>query len=146
MNGEQPLDDGRCVGCGPLSEIGLRMTCARVGADEVVSELAVPERFAGWRGVAHGGVVALILDEAMAYAAGARGIIGMTGEMKMRFRASVPIGEPLVVRGKVLWERRSVLGIEADIRAQTGRLLASGTGSFVARGTVEPGTRFAQLA
>jgi acyl-coenzyme A thioesterase PaaI-like protein len=51
----------------------------------VTSRVVVPDAFQGWRGVAHGGVVALLLDEAMAYAAGARGVIGVTGEMKMRF-------------------------------------------------------------
>ncbi len=73
-------------------------------------------------------------------------MLGVTGEMKMRFRGEVPIGAPIVVRGKVLWQRRGVLGVEASVRSADGALLASATGSFVQRGTVQPGTRFAQLA
>jgi uncharacterized protein (TIGR00369 family) len=142
---EGPVDDGRCVGCGPLSEIGLRMAFELGPDGAVTSRVVVPDAFQGWRGVAHGGVVALMLDEAMAYAAGARGVIGVTGEMKMRFRRTVPTGAPLVVRGNVLWQRRNVLGIEASLSDEAGTLLASGTGSFVQRGTVEPGTRFSQL-
>jgi acyl-coenzyme A thioesterase PaaI-like protein len=141
-----PVDDGHCVGCGPLSEIGLKMTFERLPDDAVESRLVIPARFQGWRGVTHGGVVALVLDEAMAYAAGALGVLGVTGEMKMRFRGEVPIGAPIVVRGKVLWQRRGVLGVEASVRSADGALLASATGSFVQRGTVQPGTRFAQLA
>jgi uncharacterized protein (TIGR00369 family) len=106
----------------------------------------VESRFQGWRGVVHGGVVAMLLDEAMAYAAGAHGVIGVTAEMKMRFRNAVPVGEPLVLRGNVLWQRRNVLNIEASVSDDSGLLLASATGSFVGRGTVEPGTRFAQLS
>jgi uncharacterized protein (TIGR00369 family) len=143
---EAPVDDGYCVGCGPLSEIGLKMTFARREDGSVVSTVTVPARFQGWRGVTHGGVVALVLDEAMAYAAGARGVIGVTGEMKLRFRGTVPIGAPLLVRGNVVWQRRNVLGVEASVSTEEGILLASSTGSFVQRGTVEPGTRFAQLA
>ncbi len=143
---EAPVDDGYCVGCGPLSEIGLKMTFARLEDGSVVSTVTVPPSFQGWRGVTHGGVVALVLDEAMAYAAGARGVIGVTGEMKLRFRGSVPTGAPLLVRGNVVWQRRNVLGVEASVSSEEGILLASSTGSFVQRGTVEPGTRFAQLA
>jgi uncharacterized protein (TIGR00369 family) len=143
---DPPVDDGYCVGCGPLSEIGLKMTFARREDGSVVSSVTVPARFQGWRGVAHGGVVALVLDEAMAYAAGARGVIGVTGEMKLRFRGAVPIDAPLSVCASVIWQRRNVLAVEASVSTTDGTLLASSTGSFVQRGTVEAGTRFAQLA
>jgi uncharacterized protein (TIGR00369 family) len=142
---EAPTDDGYCIGCGPLSEIGLKMTFELGDDGEVTSRVVVPPAFQGWRDVTHGGVVALLLDEAMAYAAGARGVIGVTAEMKMRFRGSVAIGVPLVVRGKVLWQRRNVFGIEASVSDELGTVLASATGSFVQRATVEPGTRFSQL-
>jgi uncharacterized protein (TIGR00369 family) len=114
-----------------------------VGDDKAVEAVVtVPPGFQGWRDVVHGGVVALLLDEAMAYAAGAHGEIGMTADLKMRFRKSVPVGEPLTVRGHVLWRRRNVLGIAASIRDASGTLLASGEGSFVSRGTLEPGRSF----
>jgi uncharacterized protein (TIGR00369 family) len=142
---EAPVDDGRCIGCGPLSEGGLKMTFERGEDGLVTSHVVVPPAYQGWRGVVHGGVVALVLDEAMAYAAGARGAIGVTAEMKLRFRGSVPTGEPLVVTGKVLWQRRNVLGVEASVRDEHGTLLASATGSFVQRGTLEPGATFSQL-
>jgi uncharacterized protein (TIGR00369 family) len=142
----QPVDDGFCVACGPLSTIGLKLTFAAAQDKSVTSRVVVESRFQGWRGVVHGGVVAMLLDEAMAYAAGAHGVIGVTGEMKMRFRNAVPVGAPLLLRGNVLWRRRGVLGIEASVSDESGRLLASATGSFVERGTVEPGTRFAQLS
>jgi uncharacterized protein (TIGR00369 family) len=139
-----PIDDGTCIGCGPLSEIGLKMTFEAGDDGSVTSRVAVPASFQGWRGVTHGGIVALLLDEAMAYAAGAAGVLGVTGDMKMRFRHAVPIGETLTVRGRVLWRRRGVLGIEASVSDSDDRLLASGVGSFVSRGTVAPGN-FAQL-
>jgi uncharacterized protein (TIGR00369 family) len=143
--GSAPVDDGYCIGCGPLSEIGLKMTFEAAADESVTSRVVIPAAFQGWRGVTHGGIVALLLDEAMAYAAGAAGVIGVTGDMKMRFRQAVPIGEPVVVRGKVAWRRRNVLSIEASVCDERGKLLASGVGSFLSRGTVEPGQRFARL-
>ncbi len=138
---EVPVDDGHCIGCGKLSTIGLKMSFEIDDALAVESRISVGPTFAGWRGVVHGGIVALLLDEAMAYAAAAHGVLGMTGELKMRFRASVPVDEPLVVRGEVLWQRRGILGVSARVEREAGgTLLASGEGRFVKRGDVEPGT------
>jgi uncharacterized protein (TIGR00369 family) len=140
-----PVDDGFCVGCGEHSENGLHMAFTRDPDGGVHSRVAVPAHFQGWQGVVHGGVVALLLDEAMAYAAGARGHLGVTADLKMRFRKAVPVGEPLTVRGIVCWQRRNVLGIEASVADAAGVLLASGTGRFVSRGAVEPAGRFADV-
>jgi uncharacterized protein (TIGR00369 family) len=139
-----PVDDGHCIGCGPLAETGLKMRFVVERDGSVSCAFTLPQRFQGWRDVAHGGVVALVLDEAMAYAAGARGHLGVTADLKMRFRKPVPIGEPLVVRGEVRWQRRNALGIAAELFDATGALLASGEGTFISRGTVPPGQRFGE--
>jgi uncharacterized protein (TIGR00369 family) len=142
-----PVDDGFCFGCGPHSKIGLHMTFTELEDRSVESRIVLAAEYQGWQGVAHGGIVALMLDEAMAYAAAAAGHLGVTGEMKMRFRHPVPIDEPLIVRGKVLWQRRNVFGIEASIASTDGRKpFASGEGSFVSRGKLAPGQRLGRLS
>jgi uncharacterized protein (TIGR00369 family) len=133
-----PLDDGHCFGCGRHSRIGLKMRFTELDDGSVECRLVLAPPYQGWQGAAHGGIVALLLDEGMAHAAKARGHRGVTADLKMRFRKSVSIGAPLVVRGKVLWQRRDVLGIEASVRDEAGTLLASGQGSFVSRGRFEP--------
>ncbi len=138
----RPVDDGRCIACGPHALHGLHMRFDVNEDKSVVSCVTVPHGFQGWRDVVHGGVVAVLLDEAMAYAAGAFGEIGMTADLKMRFRKSVPVGEPLLVSGNVLWQRRNVLGIAAAVRDAAGTLLASAEGRFVSTGTIAPGSRF----
>jgi uncharacterized protein (TIGR00369 family) len=137
-----PVDDGRCIGCGPDAVVGLKMRFDINPDKSVESRVSVSAAFQGWRDVVHGGVVALLLDEAMAYAAGAHGVLGVTGDLKMRFRKPVPVGAPLVVRGHVVWRRRGVLGIVASVNDEAGALLASGEGSFVKRGDVPAGTLF----
>jgi len=136
-----PVDDGFCIGCGRHAETGLHMEFATRDDRSVESRLTVSRRYQGWRGVVHGGVVALLLDEAMAYAAGARGIVGVTADLRMRFRKAVPIDAPLIVRGCMLWQRRNVLGVTATVQNARGTVLASGEGRFVARGTLRPGER-----
>jgi uncharacterized protein (TIGR00369 family) len=139
-----PVDDGYCIGCGQDSAIGLKMRFEVDDDNSVHSTVTVPQPFQGWRDVVHGGVVALVLDEAMAYAAGAQGYLGVTAELKLRFRKAVPVGEPLVVRGNVLWQRRNVFGIEATICDAAGTLLASAEASFVSRGKLAPGQRLGE--
>ncbi len=136
-----PVDDGHCIGCGRESDIGLKMTFDVRADKSVQGRVTIPQRFQGWRDVVHGGVVALVLDEAMAYAAGAHGYLGVTGDLKLRFRRAVPVDEPLTVRGNVLWHRRTVMGIAASVHDAAGSLLASAEGSFVTRGRLAPGQR-----
>ena len=140
-----PVDDGHCIGCGPQSPIGLHMRFLAAPDGGVECALEIPSDFQGWRDVVHGGIVALLLDEAMAYAAAAAGLLGVTAEIGLRFRAAVPVGAPLVVRGKVLWRRRNVLGIAASVRDAALTVLAEAEGKFVTRGTLPPGRRFGTM-
>jgi acyl-coenzyme A thioesterase PaaI-like protein len=134
MSDAVPVDDGRCFACGPYSAEGLHLRFAPDGEASVRAEITLPPRFQGWRGVAHGGVVMMLLDEAMAHACGLAGERGMTAAMEMRFRAPVPLGTPLVVNGTVKWRRRKVLALEATVALRDGTILASGEGSFVSAG------------
>ncbi len=140
-----PVDDAFCIGCGPQSEIGLHMRFRVTQDGDVESRVEIPRAYQGWRGVVHGGIVALLLDEAMAYAAGALGILGVTAELKLRFRQAVPTDRPLVVRGKIEWRRQRVLGITATVNDAGGTLLASAEGKFISRGTLAPGVRFGSI-
>ena len=69
--------DGHCFGCGPLNMDGLRLTFTP-GPDGSVAEYVIPDRFQSWAGMTHGGVVALMLDEAVGWAAWHGGHPGVT--------------------------------------------------------------------
>jgi uncharacterized protein (TIGR00369 family) len=121
------------------------MRFEQTGVDAVECAITLPARFQGWRDVAHGGIVAMLLDEGMAYAAATRGHLGVTAELKMRFRAPVPLGAPLRVRGRVVWERRTVLGVSAEVVDAAGTVLAAAEGRFVSRGKLAPGQRLGRF-
>ena len=94
-------------------------------------------KYQGWRGVVHGGIAMALIDEAMAHAAGFAGHRGVTASVNVRFRKPVPVGEPILVRGRVTWHRRNVLGVEAQVLNEAGTVLVQGEGSFVSRGTLD---------
>ena len=96
--------------------------------------------------MAHGGIAMTLIDEAMAHAVGAAGLRGVSADVRVRFRREVPLDERISVEGRVVWRRRNVLGVEASVTDSAGRLLVSGEGRFVERGTIEPGTLGADAA
>jgi uncharacterized protein (TIGR00369 family) len=134
VNDPLPIDDGRCFACGPFNAEGMHLHFRPEGDGVVRADVVLPPRFQGWRGVAHGGIVMTLLDEAMAHACGTIGLRSVTASMQLRFREPVPLGVPLVVRGSVRWRRRTVIALDARVELADGTLLASGEGSFVSRG------------
>jgi acyl-coenzyme A thioesterase PaaI-like protein len=130
-----PFDDGNCFACGPENKVGLHLHFDGDG-DEVVAAVRLAPDYQGWRGIAHGGIVMALLDEAMAHAAGFAGHRGVTASVNVRFRRPVPIDRMVDVRGRVTWQRRNVLGVEATIR-ENGVMLAQAEGSFVSRGLLD---------
>jgi uncharacterized protein (TIGR00369 family) len=136
---EDPIDDGRCFACGMRNDHGLRLRFVPDGEHGVRGETALRAVFQGWQGVAHGGIVMTLLDEAMAHAAGRAGYRGVTAGVRVRFRRPVPLETPLLLRGRVRSLRRNVLKLEASVSDANGTLLAAGEGDFVAKGAIEPG-------
>ena len=130
-----PIDDGRCFACGPDNPIGLHLHFEPDG-EGVRATITLASEFQGWQDIAHGGIGMALLDEGMAHAAGQAGYRGVTASMNVRFRKPVPIGEPLDVFGKVVWQRRNVLGLEAHISDASGTVLLEGEGKFVSQGDV----------
>lgn len=131
-----PFDDGNCFACGPSNPIGMHLHFDRAGEGVLALVTLAPE-YQGWRGIAHGGIVMALLDEAMAHAAGYAGHRGVTASVSVRFRNPVPLERPIEVRGRVTWRRRNVLGVEATIFDDRGRVLAHADGSFVSRGALD---------
>ncbi|MGH7709404.1 MAG: PaaI family thioesterase [Vulcanimicrobiaceae bacterium] len=139
MSDERPIDDGHCFGCGRNNPIGLQLHFEPNGSGAVRTTVVLTQPYQGWRGVAHGGIVATLMDEAMAYAAGEAGYLGMTAELTVRFRKPVPLDEPLELTAHTLWQRRNVFAFEASISDAGGTVLASAQGNFVARDKLAPG-------
>jgi uncharacterized protein (TIGR00369 family) len=133
-----PFDDGNCFACGPSNPIGMHVHFERADdSHDVMALVNLEPVYQGWRGIAHGGIVMALLDEAMAHAAGFAGHRGVTANVAVRFRKPVPLERPIVVRGRVAWQRRNVLGVEASIFDEGGGVLAHAEGKFVSRGRLD---------
>ena len=62
--------NNNCFCCSPTNEAGLKMRFYTTPEqDKVYSWIHLPPRFCGWKNIAHGGIVATLCDEVMAYGA-----------------------------------------------------------------------------
>lgn len=105
----------RCFACGMRNDAGLHLVFRQEG-DEVVTEFTVDERFQGFPGVVHGGILATLLDETLNRVAMAEGRMMMTGRLDIRYRRAAPVGSPLRVGARVRSSRARMLQAEGTIR------------------------------
>lgn len=103
------------------------------GPDGSVAEFVVPDRFQSWSGMAHGGIVSLMLDEAVGWAAWHAGHPGVTGRLQVSFRRPMRLGEAVRVVGKVEKVRRTLVYANAYIESQVdGGRIAEAAATLVA--------------
>ena len=128
-------DDGYCFACGKNNPHGLGMRVDYENSDQsAICSINLERRFQGWNGIAHGGVVSTLLDEIMAHAVIRHLGQGMTTDMQTRYRAPVPLGEEIIVKGWVDEANRRLATTKSEIRlAQGDKLLAEAQARFLLR-------------
>jgi len=129
---EQPVSfdtDHGCFGCSVSNAAGLQLRFRRRG-ELIVADYEIAERFQGAPGIAHGGIVATLLDEiSCAAAAVLRNRHVVTGELSVRYRRPCPVAVPFALTAKVTAEHSRYFSVEAELR-RAGELLARSTGKF----------------
>lgn len=116
----------RCFGCGAHNPVGLHLLQhTRFLDDEVVIDANLGPFYAGFPGIAHGGVVATMIDEAVQlHAYRVLGLQAPTVQLNISYNLPVPTETPIVVRGRGRREGRKVLST-ASVQDAEGNVLAS---------------------
>jgi uncharacterized protein (TIGR00369 family) len=123
-----------CFACGTLNAHGLGLVL-HVELGRSWTELTLQPTFEGWEGIAHGGIICTILDEVMAWALVGADNWGVTARMSVQFRRPVLVGRPIRAEGSIARMRRRIVETTARlVDAETGELLATATGTYVAAG------------
>ena len=128
--------DGHCFGCGQLNPDGLQLKF-EPGPEGSVAYYQVPDRFQSWAGMAHGGIVSLMLDEAVGWAAWHAGHPGVTGRLQVSLRRPLKLGERVRIAGRVENIRRNLVYVSAAVEsASDGTRVADATATLMAVKTV----------
>ena len=120
-----------CFACGTLNTSGLRLTL-HVDGTACWTETELDRRFEGWDGIAHGGIVATILDEVMAWSLVEHDTWGLTARLNVAFRRPVSIGRRIRAEGRVADAGRRLLRtVGRVVDPRTGEVLATAEAVYV---------------
>jgi uncharacterized protein (TIGR00369 family) len=117
-----------CFICGRQNPVGLKIDFYEdAEAKQVRSELTIPEKYQGYPGVVHGGIVAAILDEVSGRAimmGGDDDNLMATLRLTIRYRRPTPTETPLTAVGWV--EQMGGVGarVAGEIRLPDGTVTA----------------------
>lgn len=121
-----------CFACGELNAAGLHLDL-QFGPDRCWVELALADRFEGWQGIAHGGILSTILDEVMGWALIDHDTWGLTARLTTEFKRPVEIGRRIRAEAWVEEIRRRVFRTRGRIvDAETGEELVRAEAVYVA--------------
>lgn len=112
-----------CFGCCPDNMAGVAMTFYADG-DDVVSVWRPRSEYQGWIDTLHGGIQAVLLDEACAWAVMYHcQTTGVTSHMETQYRKPVMTTDThVVLRARVTEMRRNLATVEATLSDSTGQL------------------------
>ena len=130
MSDALPPHHPACFGCGPESEYGLHVQNRRVG-DEVHATYTFSEKHAGAPGIAHGGVVAALVDDVCG---GLLFLIrepAVTRTLEVEYLKPVLVGETYELVARVDRREGRKLFIACEGRDSTGVLTFRGGGLFL---------------
>jgi len=127
-----PNPTNRCFGCGGANDDGMKLTFVQDNAQKrIVGRFVLGERYQGGGGMAHGGIIATLLDEAMGKACRFRNARAVTAELTVEFLKPVRVDAEIVVEAFETEQKGRNLFYTGEIRNAAGELLARGRGRFV---------------
>ena len=126
-----PLPEhGSCHVCGKANPAGLGIQlyshtiCVRTSFTLDIRQQGAPN-------LAHGGVLAAILDEAMGCSAWARGHVVMSAKIEVDYRRPVPLGQPILAAAWVDRENGRKVWTASCLYSADGTVYTEGRGLFV---------------
>ena len=128
--------DHNCFACGRDNPIGMRLKI-ELGDGTARTTWEGGHDYVGWSDKLHGGIIATLLDEVMAWAPSSYDSWAVTAEMSVRYRSPAMPGETLVAEGRVVERRRRIYRVAGDVRGADGRLVAEGTGRYLGASPTE---------
>ena len=121
-----------CFGCGLANVFGLHLEAEPAGEGAIAGRFFVKQDHQGPPGVAHGGVMAAALDEAMALAVHAAGLHAVTVRLDVSLSAPAAVGEFVRVAARIDDQGGGLVRVSAAAYADSepDRSLGAARGEF----------------
>ena len=121
--------DNYCFACGTENPIGLKLKFEHTSGG-VVANFTPGKGYQGFINLVHGGIISVLLDEAMAYAVLSRKLKAVTVKMTVTFKKPTRIGEQLTINGRIIEKKGKLIRTTANI-SQNGMITAEATADFL---------------
>jgi acyl-coenzyme A thioesterase PaaI-like protein len=120
-----------CFVCGRDNPVGLKVRWDNhPDAGEIRGSVTIPEHFNGYPAVAHGGIVAALIDETAGRTTllgGDFGDLMVTAKLEVVYRKPTPTGTSLTLVGRLLRRSEYRAEAEAELKLPDGTVAARGT-------------------
>ncbi|MFH8491890.1 PaaI family thioesterase [Streptomyces longisporoflavus] len=128
-------DHPSCFACGPHAPSGLGLRVTETDAQGITALVTLTDVHQGAPGIAHGGIVAAVLDEATSLAVWhVLNRPNVTGRLEIQFLAPVPLGRPLYLRAKcaAVHGRKAYATAELHTDGPDGAVAATAAAVYIA--------------
>jgi acyl-coenzyme A thioesterase PaaI-like protein len=136
---ERFAPEGRCFGCGPANERGLRIRSFEAGDGSVVAEWQAREEHEAFDGFVNGGILGTLIDchsnwtaiaalLASGWAADAPSTV--TADLSVRYRRPTPSTKPIRLVGRPVEVALDRVTVETSVEVD-GEVTARGRATFV---------------
>ncbi len=123
-----------CFVCGVQNPAGLKIKFFSTGRHHVTATVTLGDEYQSYPGIAHGGILATILDETMG-----RAILAddrperfmFTARMELRYRKGVPLHQPFTANGRVESVRGRMAQVSGEIVLADGTVAVEATATLV---------------
>lgn len=123
-------DDGYCFACGRNNEKGLHLKFTGNPDRSITALFTAARTHQGYQGVLHGGIISTLLDEVMAQALIAQGILAVTAKIEVRFRKPAPLGVALAATGRLCEKKGRLCTATAELTGEDGTIYATANSVF----------------
>lgn len=141
----KPLEANTCFGCGEDNPIGLKLNFQWDGAT-AWTKLVPRKEYEGWPGIIHGGIVFLLLDEAMAWVSRRMQMQSLTARADVKYHRPLRVGEEVTLSATSVKVTRKVLDAKAAISLGDGTIIAEGTCTMLRMDNMEDFIKFVEGA
>ncbi|NDJ87025.1 MAG: PaaI family thioesterase [Chloroflexi bacterium] len=123
----------KCFVCGIANPIGLKIRFLNTGPGSIEARLTLTEYYQSYPGIAHGGIVATILDETMGRSILSvdEGRLMYTGKMELRYRHPVPLDTEILFRGWIVKDRQRIAQVAGEAVLPDGTVAVEATSTVV---------------
>ena len=127
-----PLEDNQmCYACGSKNPYGFKLDFKHPRKGILQTEVVFSEHHQGFKGIVHGGMMAVLLDEVMLNLAWVEGIPAVTAEMVIRLVKPAKTGQKIYFEGHLDEDKGRILKTSAVAKDAQGRILATASGTCV---------------